>query len=220
MSSSPTVSLGSVACVVIAGLVFLCSCYYRSKMLRQRRLEENLRLFQIASEQNGRPIAVATPTTSMRPQPTDRDALLAGAVRGPTGFGGDAQADRNQAALTLLLHRASVAPSALPPTMDSVRRINFDSRADLPVLCEDNEEACGICCERKPNVKFMPCGHVYCCQHCAKDLLASWKSGEVSRRLKSPAERALKCPLCRSPMTEMVRVEGDVPLGLAVPQAE
>ncbi|KAM7003717.1 E3 ubiquitin-protein ligase LRSAM1 isoform 2-T3 [Passerculus sandwichensis] len=51
---------------------------------------------------------------------------------------------------------------------------------------EERQSECVVCMEREPQMIFLPCGHVCCCQGCC--------------------ERLLSCPLCRQDIAQRVRI--------------
>ncbi|XP_071447712.1 E3 ubiquitin-protein ligase MYLIP [Hetaerina americana] len=57
--------------------------------------------------------------------------------------------------------------------------------------------SCRICMDRPTNTAFFPCGHVICCEDCARRCLPM-------------------CPVCRAPVTSSKQVFLPVPLSLAV----
>ncbi|XP_064583712.1 E3 ubiquitin-protein ligase LRSAM1 isoform X2 [Zonotrichia leucophrys gambelii] len=51
---------------------------------------------------------------------------------------------------------------------------------------DERQSECVVCMEREPQMIFLPCGHVCCCQGCC--------------------ERLLSCPLCRQDIAQRVRI--------------
>ncbi|XP_027505713.1 E3 ubiquitin-protein ligase LRSAM1 isoform X1 [Corapipo altera] len=55
-----------------------------------------------------------------------------------------------------------------------------------PLQWEERKSECVVCMEQEPQMIFLPCGHVCCCQSCC--------------------ERLLSCPLCRRDIAQRVRI--------------
>ncbi|NXK32225.1 LRSM1 ligase, partial [Piprites chloris] len=55
-----------------------------------------------------------------------------------------------------------------------------------PLQWEERKSECVVCMEQEPQMIFLPCGHVCCCQSCC--------------------ERLLSCPLCRQDIAQRVRI--------------
>ncbi|NXG02522.1 LRSM1 ligase, partial [Sakesphorus luctuosus] len=59
--------------------------------------------------------------------------------------------------------------------------------ATAPPLQEEHRKAeCVVCLEQEPQLIFLPCGHVCCCQSCC--------------------QRLLSCPLCRQDIAQRIRI--------------
>ncbi|NXR09005.1 LRSM1 ligase, partial [Semnornis frantzii] len=55
-----------------------------------------------------------------------------------------------------------------------------------PLRWEEKKSECVVCMEQEPQIIFLPCGHVCCCQSCC--------------------ERLQPCPLCRKDIAERIRI--------------
>ncbi|NWQ68632.1 LRSM1 ligase, partial [Neopipo cinnamomea] len=55
-----------------------------------------------------------------------------------------------------------------------------------PLQWEERKSECVVCMEQEPQMIFLPCGHICCCQSCC--------------------ERLLLCPLCRQDIAQRVRI--------------
>jgi len=76
-------------------------------------------------------------------------------------------------------------------------------------------EACYVCCERRRDSVLMPCGHGGLCYACAVEFVSNpspQPSGIGTRPLSDGS--LPQCPLCRSPVREVLRLAGVV----AVPE--
>lgn len=60
--------------------------------------------------------------------------------------------------------------------------------SDLRIYEDTNEDVCCVCLDANKSDIFYPCGHYYCCNTCAMQLLVS-KNG---------------CPICRTKITQIV----------------
>ena len=66
------------------------------------------------------------------------------------------------------------------------------AEAELKKLKEEKEEAeksCIICCDKKADTIFLPCGHLVCCEDCQEDMAANV--------LSDPRRFRYECPVCK-----------------------
>lgn len=81
-------------------------------------------------------------------------------------------------------------------------------KATLPPKEEEEKKSsraeCSICMDSASVCCMVPCGHVCLCVACA---VAHYDPGLVKRRKEgaAPFPAALKCPLCRTPLTSIVQ---------------
>merc|ERR1712137_265461 len=69
--------------------------------------------------------------------------------------------------------------------------INVDWEADLEDLDDDEDDGlCVICLENPSCVALAPCGHITSCESCTESVL----------------QRDPLCPLCRTPVTQTLRI--------------
>ena len=87
---------------------------------------------------------------------------------------------------------AVTSPTTLLPNRTSLRRTlsapaSSESEESLEEKLErmQEERTCKVCMDAEVGVVFLPCGHFSCCSHCASGMEF--------------------CPMCRSPIQEMVR---------------
>jgi hypothetical protein len=55
-----------------------------------------------------------------------------------------------------------------------------------PAVAGGDLSRCSVCMDRPPDVVMVPCGHIYACRACG--------------------EKLLECALCRTPVTQVLRV--------------
>ncbi|KAJ7426757.1 E3 ubiquitin-protein ligase LRSAM1 [Willisornis vidua] len=80
----------------------------------------------------------------------------------------------------------SEAPAAPEPSAP-LEEPPFPAGATAPPLQEEHRKAeCVVCLEQEPQLIFLPCGHVCCCQSCC--------------------QRLLSCPLCRQDIAQRIRI--------------
>ncbi|NXG21854.1 LRSM1 ligase, partial [Grallaria varia] len=75
---------------------------------------------------------------------------------------------------------APVAPEPSAPLEEPL------SPTAPPLQGEDRRSECVVCLEQEPQMIFLPCGHVCCCQICCEQLHS--------------------CPLCRQDITQRIRI--------------
>ncbi|XP_017690790.1 PREDICTED: E3 ubiquitin-protein ligase LRSAM1 isoform X2 [Lepidothrix coronata] len=77
-------------------------------------------------------------------------------------------------------------PAALEPSAPLEEPPSPEGPTAPPLQWEERKSECVVCMEQEPQMIFLPCGHVCCCQSCC--------------------ERLLSCPLCRRDIAQRVRI--------------
>ena len=70
--------------------------------------------------------------------------------------------------------------------------INTDNKIEMnnyTIVKESRDELCVLCMMNKKNIAFEPCGHVACCESCAKDIFGR-----------------TKCPICRGEIKNCIKI--------------
>ena len=132
------------------------------------------------------------------PQPTtqeDERSPFPPRLEIPTGVpAGTASQRENEDFRERNCQSAVTSPTTLRPDRPSLRRTlsepasrSSESEESLEEKLErmQEERTCKVCMDAEVGVVFLPCGHFSCCAGCAKDMDL--------------------CPMCRSPIHEMIR---------------
>jgi len=73
---------------------------------------------------------------------------------------------------------------------------------------EQREQQCFVCCERRRDSMLQPCGHGGMCYQCAVEFVCSPSPG--SRVIDLDTDTGAKCPLCRTPVSVVLRLSSVV----------
>jgi hypothetical protein len=109
-------------------------------------------------------------------------AQLLVAATAPHAFRFDDQSDSNQA------HNDNDGPNAAADEVEAGSAQRLDEQGDTPA-----GEICVVCLQNTRTRMLYPCGHLVCCEGCAQRLVAV---------------RDVRCPVCRKPVHDVVRVYG------------
>ncbi|NWU06740.1 LRSM1 ligase, partial [Cephalopterus ornatus] len=77
-------------------------------------------------------------------------------------------------------------PAAPEPSAPLEEPLSPEGPTAPPLQWEERKSECVVCMEQEPQMIFLPCGHVCCCQSCC--------------------ERLLSCPLCRQDISQRLRI--------------
>ena len=79
---------------------------------------------------------------------------------------------------------------------DNIINIRWTTRERVaPNSSDPVDDLCVVCFERKANIEIGPCKHDSFCQNCVLSNMCGTNRG------------CLACPLCRTPISELVRLE-------------
>lgn len=96
---------------------------------------------------------------------------------------------------------ASAARSTFRPSMATVDPMSsvLSARGATYAELVESEQLCFVCYDQAPNAALLECGHAGMCVDCAKFLM------------ERPPRQA-RCPICRSSITNVLRLRADLPV--------